>query len=170
MNTRNVFIIRMNDQLKDKSFEDRTRVIKRILADLDATDILKPIDVSYNEEDDFDFNFHKGVAKEPENVILWKDEEIQDRIRRKQEELATMLGVDKDEVVKTPFGSTSVSRFGRSPLHEAIVAGDIKTVTSLIEQGLYLDAKDNNGLTALALARLEENIEIINIFEKHGHR
>lgn len=156
MNLRNKFLINLHERISEKTFEERKRIIDKILIDLDKTEILTPVEL-VDDEDEFDIDFHLERDSDPENIVVLQNEEISKTIKRKQE----ILGI-------SPFESKT-TRFGRTPLHEAVIAGDVSTVNSLLEQKLYIDIKDNNGNTAANLARLEENLEIIEIFKKYGY-
>jgi ankyrin repeat protein len=78
------------------------------------------------------------------------------RISKKQEEVQELHQEGNRDVE----GSL---RFGRTPLHEAILMNDLETIRSLLNENKYLMSRDNNGHTPLDLARLEENIVVIKM-------
>jgi uncharacterized protein len=49
------------------------------------------------------------------------------------------------------------------PLHEAVLAGDLETVTSQIKSGAALDARDSSGITALLIAVEKGETEIARV-------
>jgi ankyrin repeat protein len=76
--------------------------------------------------------------------------------------------IEPKELPLSPFES-SKSRYGRSPLHEAIIAGDLVSIKSFLTQKLYLTDKDNNNVTPLGLAKMEESKEILDLFYEFGY-
>jgi len=59
-----------------------------------------------------------------------------------------------------------ITRYGRTPLHEAIAMKDIKLVKKYIKNKKYLNKKDNNGHTPIEMAYYENCEEILELFEK----
>ena len=57
-------------------------------------------------------------------------------------------------------------RFGRTRLHEAVLAGDEGLIADLIAEGADPDIKDNNGLTPFALAKIEQKKGILKLFHQ----
>ena len=63
-----------------------------------------------------------------------------------------------------------VTRYGRSPLHEAIAMRDIRLVTKYLKMGKYLEKVDNNGHTAMEMAYYDNYKEALILFEKYGKK
>jgi ankyrin repeat protein len=62
----------------------------------------------------------------------------------------------------------SITRYGRSPLHEAIAMRDINLVTKYLKMGKYLEEIDNNGHSAMEMAYYDNYKEALILFEKYG--
>ena len=102
-----------------------------------------------------------GYNGNPDNFL-----DIETRIRFKQAEYI------KKGLVKagppSPIKRTGiVTRYGRSPLHEAIAMRDIKTIKKLLKAGKYLEDRDNNGHTAMEMAFYENYTEALILFAFH---
>ena len=98
-----------------------------------------------------------------EQRILNKIEEIRKNIFIKpedidEEELEEELGEDNE------FRD---SRYGRSPLHEAIAARDLLLIQKYLVKGVYVFSKDNNGHTPLEMAFYDGYAEAVDIFIKY---
>ena len=80
-------------------------------------------------------------------------------IQAKQKEMIALGLVDaEDAPVEEPEEKIEVNgltRFGRSPLHEAIALRDLAFVKKCIKEDLYLEAVDNNGNTPREMAHYE---------------
>lgn len=61
----------------------------------------------------------------------------------------------------------TVLQYGRSPLHQAIVAGEMDRAEEFIKAGMFLTDKDNNGNTAQELAYLMGSHHALALFEKY---
>lgn len=59
------------------------------------------------------------------------------------------------------------TRYGRSPLHEAIAMRDIRLVKKYLKIGKFLDKVDNNGHTAMEMAYYDNYKEALILFEKY---
>ena len=165
MNIRNKFILSIAEKVSSKSAEVRQKIIQKILADLDKTDILTPIDV-FAYDEDIDWGRPEDDTEELFEKIKEMDKE--QRIQALQKKYDGSF--DEDKFVPSPFQSEQkkTTRFGRTELHEAVLANDVESVERLLKQGLNVDAVDNNGNDAFNLACLEERVEIIEIFKRHG--
>ncbi len=93
------------------------------------------------------------------------------RILVKQKEMIANGLVPPD--APDPTYSTSqkaiTTRYGRSPLHEAISMRDIRLVKKYIKSEKYLDKVDNNGHTAMEMAFYEgykEALVLFRIYDK----
>ncbi len=58
--------------------------------------------------------------------------------------------------------------FGRTPLHRAVMAGDLEKVKSLVSDGANTKMKDNGGNTPFELAVLEDMDDIVLWFQDEG--
>jgi ankyrin repeat protein len=57
---------------------------------------------------------------------------------------------------------------GRTPLHWAVMGGHVEVVRLLLSRGAKVNIKDEDGKTALDLAREKRDREIIALLEKAG--
>lgn len=95
---------------------------------------------------------------EHEQRIIAKMKEMEER---------NLTGSDPDEEEPAEFNTT---RYGRSPLHEAIVMKDIRLVKKCVKEGLYLDCEDNNGHTPMEMAYYEGYKDAMAVFENHRNK
>ena len=159
MNIRNMFILSLAENISKLPFDQRQRITKKVLEDLDKTDILTPIDV-LGYDDDIDW--FKQQEDDIEDVYeAMKEVEREERIKQKEIEYSDYAGLPE-----CPLSSCKITRYGRTELHEAVLANDVETVKRLLKEGLNIDVKDNNGNDALMLARLEQRDEIVKVFEE----
>jgi len=92
---------------------------------------------------------------------------IEQRIQKKIKEMED-LGLIKFRKKKNKGEEfLSFSRYGRTPLHEAIAMRDLDSVRKYIKKGLYLTYLDNNGHTPMEMAHYEGYKEAIMIFKAH---
>lgn len=89
--------------------------------------------------------------------------DIEARIRAKQQEYIE-LGIIKPDSPSKEKNARIITRYGRSPLHEAIAMRDLKTVKKFLREGKYLTDKDNNGHTAMEMAFYENYTEALLLF------
>ncbi len=95
------------------------------------------------------------------NKFFYEHEQrIQAKMREMEER--NLTGPELDEEEPAEF---NITRYGRSPLHEAIVMKDIRLVKKYVKEGLYLDCEDNNGHTPMEMALYEGYKEAMIIFE-----
>ncbi len=88
------------------------------------------------------------------------------RILVKRQELIEK-GIIKPDPKPSKKSHRITTRYGRSPLHEAIAIRDINLVEKYIKSGTYLDKIDNNGHTALEMAYYDNYKEALILFEKY---
>lgn len=97
--------------------------------------------------------------------------------KNKQEETVYHLAVilpDNDEVLDILLASDVKSvislkdKNGQSPLHKAIISGQLKNVERLLCLGANPNDSDNNRASPLMLATLQDNTEMLNLLVKHG--
>lgn len=91
------------------------------------------------------------------------------RVQAKIREMVEKGLVEDDKLFETPYKTItdSITRYGRSPLHEAIAMRDIRLVKKYIKIGKYLDVVDNNGHTAMEMAYYDNYKEALILFEKY---
>jgi len=78
-----------------------------------------------------------------------------------------LIEPDFDTEVSDKQLRDSTTRYGRSPLHEAIAMRDIRLVKKYLKMGKYLDKVDNNGHTAMEMAYYDNYKEALILFEKY---
>ena len=99
--------------------------------------------------------------------------EAEQRVKAKMKEmeekgLTGPEGEAKEEPV-TPV-THATTRFGRSPLHEAVAMKDIRLVKKYVKKGLYLTSIDNNGHIPEAMAYYEGYKEAIVVFNTYKNK
>ena len=120
---------------------------------------LKTIKVKQEEYD----KIHKS------QYTLDQEKRIQAKIKELIEkgviepEIDSELQIDNQSIEFT-------TRYGRSPLHEAVAMRDIRLVKKYLKMGKYLNKVDNNGHTALEMAYYDGYQEALVLFEKYGKR
>ena len=77
---------------------------------------------------------------------------------------------DELELPETEEVTEPTTRYGRSPLHEAIAIRDIRLVKKYLKVGKYLDKVDNNGHTAMEMAYYNNYKEALVLFETYVER
>lgn len=89
------------------------------------------------------------------------------RIKAKRKELIEkgVIDLDIDDIDDDP--TLQITRYGRTPLHEAISMRDIRLVKKYIKAEKYLDCVDNNGHTPVEMAFYEEYKEALILFEQY---
>lgn len=113
---------------------------------------------SHNESDKLRYQF----LYEAEQRVMAKMKEMEEK------GLIGPEGEDKKEPIEPVEHITT--RYGRSPLHEAIAMRDIRLVKKYIKKGLYLKSTDNNGHTPVAMAYYEGYKEAIVVFDAHENK
>jgi ankyrin repeat protein len=98
--------------------------------------------------------------------LLMTEERIQNKIKEMQ---AKGL-VESDNNEEELLSYNSITRYGRSPLHEAISARNLRFVKKCIRKGLYLDCIDNNGHTPMEMAYYENYKEVMMLFKAHRNK
>ena len=73
---------------------------------------------------------------------------------------------DKPELPEVEETVRLTTRYGRSPLHEAVSMRDISLVKKYLKVGKYLDKVDNNGHTAMEMAYYDNYKEALVLFEE----
>jgi len=92
------------------------------------------------------------------------------RVQAKIKEMVEKGLVEPDSNLEISYKklTDSITRYGRSPLHEAIAMRDIRLVKKYLKIGKYLDKVDNNGHTAMEMAYYDNYKEALILFEKYG--
>jgi hypothetical protein len=90
--------------------------------------------------------------------------EQEQRVIAKRKELIAkgIVSPDDSSLTEQPI---RVTRYGRTPLHEAIAMRDIELVKKYIKRGQFIDVKDNNDHTPLQMAFYEDYTEAIALFK-----
>lgn len=118
-------------------------------------------------------NALKNLRKKQEEFEKSKKSQFssdqEQRILDKIKEL-TEKGVISPNKSKTSVDEEAIeftTRYGRSPLHEAIAVKDIHLIEKYLQVGKYLDKVDNNGHTAMEMAHYDNYQEALFLFEKY---
>ncbi len=90
--------------------------------------------------------------------------EQEERIKAKRQELIKK-GIIEPDIEDGEESIKIVTRYGRTPLHEAIVMRDIKLVKKYIENEQYLEDEDNNGHIPSEMAFYENYKEALALFK-----
>lgn len=92
--------------------------------------------------------------------------ETEKRIQRKIREMEELGLVEPDKTGKKPI-SRPTTRYGRTPLHEAISMRDIRLVKKYVRKKMYLTCIDNNGHTPMEMAYYEGYKEAATVFKTY---
>jgi hypothetical protein len=156
----NSFVFDLNNRLQHLPLEVRQRQMKKVLDDLSGTLTFTPPEDLADPEDDFE--------DEQENIACENAMGREDRIKQ----LINFYGVqgDTDESEEEALEREHVvkKRCGKTDLHEAVMMGDLPLIRQLISEGADVNAKNNNGHTAIYLAFLEENEAVIGLLRELG--
>ena len=113
----------------------------------------------------------KGIKRKQEELEKTKKSQYildqEKRVIEKRNELIKMGVIEPD----TPSSLSRVittTRFGRSPLHEAIAMRDIRLVKKYIKLEQHLNHMDNNGHTPKEMAFYDNYKEALILFKKYG--
>jgi hypothetical protein len=161
--------------------------IKWIMNDLKQSCVFEDSEDDYIEEWDFldeqaFWLFNSDVSHSVRKLAL-------DKIKVKQEQLdnieKSQYAIDQEKRVQAKIKEMTekglrtpdleipseptdfTTRYGRSPLHEAIAMRDIRLVKKYLKIGKYLDKVDNNGHTAMEMAYYDNYKEALILFEKY---
>ena len=180
---RNLFL-----QILHKNGATRKQV-DYIMKDIDSEDIFEEME-EYGYLDDIeevaDILFNpNSTTKEKKDAVnsLKTDEKIrkiaqrgrivvtEKMIKEKQREYIKMgiVREDKEEdsdVLEEEYEELGNSRYGRSPLHEAIAFRNLEFVKKCIKENKYLDEIDNSGNTPREMAYYEGWFEVLKLFDK----
>jgi hypothetical protein len=95
------------------------------------------------------------------------EEKKEQKIKQKIKEMIEKGLVKKTEIKEREEECVVYTRYGRSPLHEAIAMKDINLVLKYVQEGKYNTLKDNNGHTPVEMAKQENYLEAIELFKKY---
>ena len=91
------------------------------------------------------------------------------RVLAKRQELIAAGLIKPEPVTYSPhMHMRSTTRYGRTPLHEAVAMRDLRLVRKHLQSGKYLDKVDNNGHTAMEMAYYEGYTEALSLFKKYA--
>jgi len=88
------------------------------------------------------------------------------RILAKRKELIEK-GVIKPDPPSPQNKLKITTRYGRSPLHEAVAMRDVRLIEKYLKSGKYLDKVDNNGHTPLEMAYYYNYKEALMLFKRY---
>ena len=165
---RNKFIQIIHKNLSEKDAEKKNRLkkIKKILDDIEQIGLFDELDYEYNHFEDIeilaDMVFCEKEEKRDEQILNVASISVE-RIRKKQVELGIKPSTD-EEILAAEI--SDFSRYGRSPLHEAIAMREIDLISQYVKEKKYLLIRDNNGNTPQQMAIQENYREAIEIFEE----
>ena len=94
--------------------------------------------------------------------LLAAERRIQNKIREMEEKGLVEPEQEQEETVEH-----STTRYGRTPLHEAIAMRNIGLVKKYVKNKLFLTCCDNNGHTPLEMAFYEGYQEAMRVFKAH---
>lgn len=158
MNAKQEFYINLHKKLDNKPLSIRKNIIESIMNDVG--DLLDPVDpdedydlIEMSDEELKDFSFQKEAEKS------WKERE--ERIKQWQQHYIK-TGLVREQDNNTVTKENKEQRlFGRTLAHEFAACGNLDKLKNAISEGADLNAKDNNGMTALEVAQLEEHDNIV---------
>jgi len=186
MMVRNGFLMRLHRRLNQKDLEEgvKEKIIKRVFKDMEEANIFNEVEIDDMEDIDewdqiekvTDIIFSDAPKKEklaaikksnvknqlrtPENRIINKCQEVLQHLKEpRSKNLSDFLNNKK----KFYYDE---GRFGRSPLHEAVVMEDIKTIKKFVKEKKYLQHVDNNNHTPLQMAKYRDYKDGIKILEE----
>ena len=93
--------------------------------------------------------------------------EQEKRVEAKRNELIEQGIIDPDKDFSFEESDETITRYGRTPLHEAIAMRDIELVKKYIKSGEYLEATDNNEHTPLEMAFYDGYQEALVLFTSY---
>lgn len=142
-----------NDYMDDWCFlEEKADWLFSNASNFEKIDALKGID---RKQKEFERTKKSQYVLDQEKRVIEKRNEL---IRE---------GVIKPDVFSVPQIVQTTTRFGRSPLHEAIAMRDIHLIEKYIKNGKYLDHIDNNGHTPKEMAFYEGYKEVLILFKRY---
>jgi len=121
---------------------------------------IKNIDIQQVERENESTKFIDLFNREAEKRVMAKIKEMEDK---------GLTGLDieiEEKFVIKPI----ITRFGRSPLHEAVAMRDICLVKKYVKKSLYLKSVDNNGHTPEEMAYYEGYEEAVAVFDAHKNK
>lgn len=157
----NQFVFDLNNRLQTLEPKKRQRIIERILKDLSHTDVFTPLhkmtsDLDYLDDDNDNKNNITFDALENDREL--RISKLQEKYNIKPDKQTKEI-LEREKVVRT--------RCGRTDLHDAVSMGDLGLIRKLVvEDKIDPSIKDNNGHTAVHIAVLEQNSEVIELLKE----
>lgn len=196
INERNRFlqIIHNSPRLNKLEEEKKKKIVERIMADIDNSNVLNDdFNNIINEEDELidleelsDNKWHstsfesekeksEKFDKNNENSIihLTSDERIRAKRIALSKDKASKIILDKKDflpILKDKENNNIVFRYGRSLLHEAIAIKDLGLIEKCLKEGKYIDALDNNECNPYQMAKYEGFKKALKLFKKYGYK
>lgn len=154
----NHFVFELNNRIQHLPFEVRQQRMKQIIEDVERLEdgeeshIFTPLCLLCDDDNDDteELACENAVAREQ-------------RIRELQAFYNVPGEIDEEEQERE---LAIKNRCGKTDLHDAVLMGDCDLIRTLIQNGADINAKNNNGQTAVYLAFLEENEEVISLLRE----
>lgn len=184
------------NKLSEKNKKNRIKYILNDIEQ--TTNIFDPIEIDDDKDDiiaetQFEcFLLGKQIKEENEEENnFYSDEERNlieslNRIKNKRIELAkdkksNIELTKRDFMILDPDNPKDISkakkefnlnnyysRYGRTPLHEAIMMKDIPTIKKFLKKKKYINKTDNNGFTPFEMAKFRRMKNIVKIFKEYN--
>jgi hypothetical protein len=106
----------------------------------------------------------KRKEEKEKNVMSQYEIEQRQRVIEKEKELVEK-GLVKPMNAEEDDSFLTTTRYGRTPLHEAIAMRNIELIKQYLKEGKYLDKKDNNGHTPIEMVYYEGYKEALSLFK-----
>lgn len=154
----NHFVLSLNNRIQHLPLETRQERMTKILNDVEhlsdgeESHIFTPLSLLCEEEyeEGEEIACENAVAREQRIMELQAFYNIPGEVDEEEQE--------REQAVK--------KRCGKTDLHDAVLMGDCDLIRRLVKDGADIHAKNNNGQTAVYLAFLEENEEVIALFRE----
>jgi len=147
-----------DEECRWENIEKKATIWFSDLKPQEKLEAIKKLDIDDGQYDELDTKSDKR-----RNQFFYDTEK---RVQEKMKEMGERGLAGPDIIDEEPV-EFFITRYGRSPLHEAIVMRDIRLVKRYIKEGLYLNALDNNGHTPMEMAYYEGYKEAIAVFRSH---
>lgn len=162
--TFNKFAFDLNNRLQDSEYKHR--IYHRVLENLADSEIFKPLHEYADDFDDFD------NALDFSDIPVALDDSQGEREHRIAQLRGKYTGeFDTDEQIQIIIKEKRIKhmRHGKTDLHDAVSNGDLNKIKELItEENIDVNLKDNNGHTAIYLACVQGNQDVIKLFQQLG--
>ncbi len=149
----NLFYLNLLNIVKNKQPKDRKKIIDKIMTKYQGSHIFEDLAMSSSIEDDDEFDclsppkaFERPAGKNKFTLAISTDKE--ERILNLQRHYKEIFPEDYEEAAK----EVPRSKYGRTPLHDAVMDEDENAVREWIAAGNKTSISDNNGHTPLQMA------------------